>query len=136
MNSSRAEYRATAPPIEDYQHPAFQAILQQAKALQGVSVILVDESTAFLDGATGGEYQIIDQYCARVQVRCSEQMRQERDSVIFVTHSPFVCRVADLLFKYFTRREHYLPNGLITDEITLNRIKYANVLDAYGTGLF
>lgn len=53
---------------------------------------------------------------------------------IVTTHSPLVCQAADSVFVLPAPGSDEEPRMLDEDE--LNRLRYGNVLDAYGTGVF
>ena len=53
---------------------------------------------------------------------------------IVTTHSPLVCQAADTIFRL--PRPGTEEQGRVLEEVELERLRYGNILDAYGTGVF
>ena len=105
----------------------FLKIYEQASSDEGLSVIIVGNSTGY-------GVSCLDSEPAVELIRLASKLRSS--NTVLVTHSPFVCRYANNIYQLITNSYYGLPIGKITDDTILSRLKYGNILDAYGTGLF
>ncbi|HEX5753210.1 MAG TPA: AAA family ATPase [Archangium sp.] len=95
---------------------------KNAWAVDAPGVVLIDEADAHLHPTWQREIGLrLKKLFPRIQF-------------IVTTHSPLVCQAADSVFRL--PRPGTEEQGRILEGIELERLKYGNVLDAYGTGVF
>ncbi|HYO70192.1 MAG TPA: AAA family ATPase [Archangium sp.] len=95
---------------------------KNAWAVDAPGVVLIDEADAHLHPTWQREIGLrLKKLFPRLQF-------------IVTTHSPLVCQAADTVFRL--PRPGTEEQGRILEGIELERLKYGNVLDAYGTGVF
>gem|GEM_PF-181589 len=93
-----------------------------ARAVIAPGIVLIDEADAHLHPTWQREIgQRLKALFPRLQF-------------IVTTHSPLVCQAADTVFRL--PRPGTEEQGRMLEGVELERLKYGNVLDAYGTGAF
>jgi predicted ATPase len=95
---------------------------KNAWAVDAPGIVLIDEADAHLHPTWQREIGLrLKKLFPRLQF-------------IVTTHSPLVCQAADTVFRL--PRPGTEEQGRLVEGIELERLKYGNVLDAYGTGVF
>jgi predicted ATPase len=94
----------------------------EARTVDTSGIVLIDEADAHLHPTWQREIGLrLKKLFPRLQF-------------IVTTHSPLVCQAADTVFRL--PRPGTDEQGRMLEKVELERLKYGNVLDAYGTGAF
>lgn len=94
----------------------------EARTVDAPGIVLIDEADAHLHPTWQREIGLrLKKLFPRLQF-------------IVTTHSPLVCQAADTVFRL--PRPGTDEQGRMLEKVELERLRYGNVLDAYGTGAF
>jgi len=94
----------------------------EARTVDTSGIVLIDEADAHLHPTWQREIGLrLKKLFPRLQF-------------IVTTHSPLVCQASDTVFRL--PRPGTDEQGRMLEKVELERLKYGNVLDAYGTGAF
>ena len=103
-------------------HGPNQIFDMSAQKVIAPGIVLIDEADAHLHPTWQQEIGVrLKRLFPRIQF-------------IVTTHSPLVCQAADSVFRL--PRPGTDEEGRMLEGVELDRLRYGNVLDAYGTGVF